>query len=125
MQRNCPKNVICKLNLLPNLTFRFCIVSNLQEIASIQKRKQNLKTKKSKRIKCSLLKDSAAIACMFEPPSPFYPGCCFNREVKDRGEIGGVSALSAGAYTTTFLVMIDRVKGRGCAGASILYFFGI
>ncbi len=30
-----------------------------------------------------------------------------------RGEIGG--ALSAGAYTTTLLMKVDRVKGRGSA----------
>jgi hypothetical protein len=36
-----------------------------------------------------------------------------HRGEKGRGEIGGVaSALSAGAYATTLLVMVDRVKVR-------------
>jgi hypothetical protein len=39
-----------------------------------------------------------------------------HRGEKGRGEIGGVvSALSAGAYATTLLVMVDRVKGGGRA----------
>jgi hypothetical protein len=41
------------------------------------------------------------------PPQSTYRG---------RGEIGGiVSALSAGAYTVTLYVMVDRVKGGGRA----------
>jgi hypothetical protein len=36
-----------------------------------------------------------------------------HRGEKGRAEIGGVSALSAGVYTTTKLVMVDRVKGGG------------
>ncbi len=38
-----------------------------------------------------------------------------HRGEKSRGEIGGVyiSALSAGAYTTTLLVMVDRVLEEG------------
>ena len=37
-----------------------------------------------------------------------------HRGEKGRGEIGGVYLpLSAGAYTTTLLLMIDRMKGGG------------
>jgi hypothetical protein len=39
-----------------------------------------------------------------------------NELYRGRVEIGGnVSALSAGAYTTTLYVIIDRVKGGGRA----------
>ncbi len=34
---------------------------------------------------------------------------------RDRGDRGSVSALRAGAYATTLLVMVDRVKGGGRA----------
>ncbi len=38
---------------------------------------------------------------------------------KGRGEIGRVSALSAGAYTTTLCVMVDIVKGGGRAPTTL------
>ncbi len=42
--------------------------------------------------------------------------CTPQRTYRGRGGIGGsFSALSAGANTTTLLVMVDRVKGSGCA----------
>ncbi len=45
-------------------------------------------------------------------PSLFPPQSAY----RGRGEIRGrVSALSGGAYTTTLLVMVDRVKGEGIA----------
>ncbi len=42
--------------------------------------------------------------------------CQYHRAEKSIGEIGGVYfALSAGEYTTTLLVMVDRMKGGGRA----------
>jgi hypothetical protein len=41
---------------------------------------------------------------------------------RGREEIGeSVSALSAGAYTTTLLVMVDRVKGGGLGWADFTF----
>jgi hypothetical protein len=50
----------------------------------------------------------------------YFESCKHRVQGKGRGETGGsVSALSAGAYTTTLFVMEDRVKDGGRAPPAI------